>query len=167
MSLKRLGMTAISVLGLLVPTLTLAVRAQEETPGPGSGLLDSLDHARAEAARIGYPVMLKSTAGGGGIGMRMCPDEAALVEAFESVKRMAASAFGFFRGAVPIMAADLSARMFQQATPDQQSALDALASEGIQVTPVTELTSMAGSTTSPDPQLVESLPPAKIIPCDI
>src|ERR1700722_7246283 len=60
---------------------------------PGSGLLDSLDHAKTEARRIGYPVMLKSTAGGGGIGMRMCPDEAALVEAFESVKRMAASAF--------------------------------------------------------------------------
>jgi urea carboxylase len=60
---------------------------------PGSGLLDSLDHAKIEAARIGYPVMLKSTAGGGGIGMRMCADEVALVDAFESVKRMAASAF--------------------------------------------------------------------------
>ncbi|MDR3456447.1 MAG: urea carboxylase [Verrucomicrobiae bacterium] len=60
---------------------------------PGSGLLDSLDHAKTEAGRIGYPVMLKSTAGGGGIGMRMCPDEAALVDAFESVRRMAASAF--------------------------------------------------------------------------
>ncbi|MEI7535450.1 MAG: biotin carboxylase N-terminal domain-containing protein, partial [Verrucomicrobiae bacterium] len=60
---------------------------------PGSGLLDSLEHAKAEAARIGFPVMLKSTAGGGGIGMRMCPDEPALIEAFESVKRMAASAF--------------------------------------------------------------------------
>ena len=60
---------------------------------PGSELLDSLAHAQAEAQRIGYPVMLKSTAGGGGIGMRMCADEAALVEAFESVKRMAASAF--------------------------------------------------------------------------
>ena len=60
---------------------------------PGSGLLPALDDAKTEAARIGYPVMLKSTAGGGGIGMRMCPDEAALVEAFESVKRLAASAF--------------------------------------------------------------------------
>ncbi len=60
---------------------------------PGSGLLDSLEHAKTEAARIGYPVMLKSTAGGGGIGMRMCADEAALAEAFESVKHMAASAF--------------------------------------------------------------------------
>ena len=60
---------------------------------PGSGLLDSLEHGKAEAARIGFPVMLKSTAGGGGIGMRMCPDEVTLIEAFESVKRMAASAF--------------------------------------------------------------------------
>jgi len=60
---------------------------------PGSGLLDSLAHAIIEAARIGYPVMLKSTAGGGGIGMRMCADEPALVDAFDSVKRMAASAF--------------------------------------------------------------------------
>src|SRR5471032_335492 len=37
--------------------------------------------------------MLKSTAGGGGIGMRMCADEAALIDAYESVKHMAASAF--------------------------------------------------------------------------
>ena len=60
---------------------------------PGSGLLASLEEAVMEAGRIGYPIMLKSTAGGGGIGMRMCADEAALVEAFESVKRLAASAF--------------------------------------------------------------------------
>ena len=60
---------------------------------PGSELLDSLEHAQAEASRIGYPVMLKSTAGGGGIGMRMCADEAALVDAYESVKRLAAGAF--------------------------------------------------------------------------
>ena len=38
---------------------------------PGSGLLSDAGHAQAEAARIGYPVMLKSTAGGGGIGMRL------------------------------------------------------------------------------------------------
>jgi urea carboxylase len=60
---------------------------------PGSELLDSLDHAKAEAARIGYPVMLKSTAGGGGIGMRLCADEAALGDAYDSVKRLAAGAF--------------------------------------------------------------------------
>ncbi|HZF02427.1 MAG TPA: urea carboxylase [Methylomirabilota bacterium] len=60
---------------------------------PGSELLDSLDHAKEEAARIGYPVMLKSTAGGGGIGMRMCANEIELADAYESVKRLAASAF--------------------------------------------------------------------------
>ena len=36
---------------------------------PGSGLLADVGHAAAEAKRIGYPVMLKSTAGGGGIGI--------------------------------------------------------------------------------------------------
>ena len=60
---------------------------------PGSELLDHLDHAKKEAKRIGYPVMLKSTAGGGGIGMRMCANEAELADAYESVKRLAASAF--------------------------------------------------------------------------
>lgn len=60
---------------------------------PGSDLLENLEQAKSEAARIGYPVMLKSTAGGGGIGMRMCAGELELVEAYESVKRLAASAF--------------------------------------------------------------------------
>src|SRR4051812_10854384 len=38
---------------------------------PGSALLSSAEEALTEAARIGYPVMLKSTAGGGGIGMQL------------------------------------------------------------------------------------------------
>jgi urea carboxylase len=60
---------------------------------PGSGLLADAGHAQAEAARIGYPVMLKSTAGGGGIGMRLIwsPDE--LAEAFASVERLARANF--------------------------------------------------------------------------
>jgi len=60
---------------------------------PGSGLLDDVAAARAEAARIGYPVMLKSTAGGGGIGMRLCADATELADAFDSVKRLSESAF--------------------------------------------------------------------------
>jgi len=60
---------------------------------PGTGLLDDLAHAQAEALRIGYPVMLKSTAGGGGIGMQLCWDESQLVEAFHSVERLARSNF--------------------------------------------------------------------------
>ncbi|MEW5789274.1 MAG: urea carboxylase [Pseudomonadota bacterium] len=60
---------------------------------PGSGLLADAGHAQAEAARIGYPVMLKSTAGGGGIGMRLIwsPDE--LAESFASVDRLARANF--------------------------------------------------------------------------
>jgi urea carboxylase len=60
---------------------------------PGSGLLADLDEALDAAARIGYPVMLKSTAGGGGIGMQLCRDAAELSAAFHSVERLAASNF--------------------------------------------------------------------------
>ena len=55
---------------------------------PGTGLLDSLDEALSAAHEIGYPVMLKSTAGGGGIGLTRCADETALVQAWESVRRL-------------------------------------------------------------------------------
>ncbi|GGC01450.1 urea carboxylase [Oxalicibacterium flavum] len=60
---------------------------------PGSGLLADVEEARREAARIGYPVMLKSTAGGGGIGLTRCNDEAELIAAFESVQRLGKSFF--------------------------------------------------------------------------
>ena len=60
---------------------------------PGSGLLTDVGHARAEALRIGYPVMLKSTGGGGGIGMRLIWSEDALAEAFASVERLARANF--------------------------------------------------------------------------
>ena len=55
---------------------------------PGTGLLSSLGEALAQAERIGYPVMLKSTAGGGGIGLSRCANEAELTVAFDSVQRM-------------------------------------------------------------------------------
>src|SRR5271166_3171117 len=42
---------------------------------PGSGLLADLEEAQREAARIGYPIMLKSSAGGGGIGMQLVRQE--------------------------------------------------------------------------------------------
>jgi len=60
---------------------------------PGSGLLKGLAHAQAEAARIGYPVMLKSTAGGGGIGMQLCRSESDLAGVYASVERLARSNF--------------------------------------------------------------------------
>ncbi len=60
---------------------------------PGSGLLSGVNHARMEAARIGYPVMLKSTAGGGGIGMRLIRSVEDLADAYASVDRLARANF--------------------------------------------------------------------------
>ncbi len=60
---------------------------------PGSGLVASADEALGEARRIGLPVMLKSTAGGGGIGLQLVEREADLAPAFERVQRLAANNF--------------------------------------------------------------------------
>ncbi|RTL55728.1 MAG: 5-oxoprolinase/urea amidolyase family protein, partial [Rhodocyclaceae bacterium] len=60
---------------------------------PGSGLLADAGHAAAEARRIGYPVMLKSTAGGGGIGMRLIWSEDELADAYAAVDRLARANF--------------------------------------------------------------------------
>ncbi|MEG1376904.1 MAG: acetyl-CoA carboxylase biotin carboxylase subunit, partial [Myroides sp.] len=62
---------------------------------PGSdGLLDSLEHARKVAKEIGYPVMMKATAGGGGKGMREIFKEDELEKAWESARQEAAASFG-------------------------------------------------------------------------
>ncbi|MBV8652726.1 MAG: urea carboxylase, partial [Alphaproteobacteria bacterium] len=61
---------------------------------PGGGLLSGIDDARIEAARIGYPVMMKSTAGGGGIGLQLCRAEAEIGPLFERVSRLARNNFG-------------------------------------------------------------------------
>ena len=61
---------------------------------PGSGLLAGLEDARAHAARIGYPIMLKSSAGGGGIGMQLVRQESELAEALRAVERLAGKNFG-------------------------------------------------------------------------
>lgn len=60
---------------------------------PGSELLETLDDALAAAATIGYPVMLKSTAGGGGIGMQLCHGADELRNAYDSVRRLSANNF--------------------------------------------------------------------------
>lgn len=60
---------------------------------PGSDLLADLNEALDSAAQIGYPVILKSTAGGGGIGMEICHDSTALSEAFDRVKRLSSNNF--------------------------------------------------------------------------
>ncbi len=55
---------------------------------PGTGLLNSLDEAFSAVEAIGYPVMLKSTAGGGGIGLSCCNDINELRQAWESVRHL-------------------------------------------------------------------------------
>jgi len=60
---------------------------------PGSGILGDERQAVTQAARIGYPVMLKSTAGGGGIGMALCRDEEELVTSFAGIERLARNNF--------------------------------------------------------------------------
>ena len=60
---------------------------------PGTGLLANLDDALAAAQHIGYPVMLKSTAGGGGIGMRLCWNSEELASSFASVRHLSESNF--------------------------------------------------------------------------
>lgn len=60
---------------------------------PGSDLLTDPDEARRSAACIGYPVMLKSSAGGGGIGMQLVRREAELAAALEAVERLARKNF--------------------------------------------------------------------------
>jgi acetyl/propionyl-CoA carboxylase alpha subunit/acetyl-CoA carboxylase carboxyltransferase component len=58
------------------------------------GAVDTLDDALAAAETIGYPLMLKATAGGGGRGIRMVASAADLTEAFERTRAEALRAFG-------------------------------------------------------------------------
>ncbi|MFP6848730.1 MAG: urea carboxylase [Pseudomonas sp.] len=59
----------------------------------GTELLENLNAALVAGEQVGYPVMLKSTAGGGGIGMRVCNSAAELSDAFEAVKRLGQNNF--------------------------------------------------------------------------
>ncbi|MZR63759.1 urea carboxylase [Alcanivorax sp. DP30] len=60
---------------------------------PGTDLLTDRDAARKAADTIGYPIMLKSTAGGGGIGMQICENPDSLDKAWDSVRRLSANNF--------------------------------------------------------------------------
>ncbi|MEO6870210.1 MAG: acetyl-CoA carboxylase biotin carboxylase subunit [Ginsengibacter sp.] len=61
---------------------------------PGvDGLLADVDHAKRSAAVVGYPVILKATAGGGGKGMRVVWHENEIEKAFENAKAEAAASF--------------------------------------------------------------------------
>ncbi|HZV55235.1 MAG TPA: pyruvate carboxylase [Rhodocyclaceae bacterium] len=77
----------------------VAARALAERVGvpvvPATGALpDDIEECRRQAARIGYPLMLKASWGGGGRGMRAINNEAELAPAIEVARREAAAAFG-------------------------------------------------------------------------
>lgn len=60
---------------------------------PGTDLLENLEQVKKAANEIGYPVMIKSTAGGGGIGMQLCRSEDTLADLFENVQRLSRNNF--------------------------------------------------------------------------
>ncbi|MEM8766410.1 MAG: urea carboxylase [Pseudomonadota bacterium] len=93
--IRFLGPTAsqIEAFGLKHEARRLA--AEAEVPLlTGSPLLASVEDALAAADDIGWPVMLKSSAGGGGIGMRACRSSDELRAAYDAVLAQAASSFG-------------------------------------------------------------------------
>jgi len=61
---------------------------------PGSEALSSVEQAVSEAARIGYPVMVKAAGGGGGMGMAVVDDDSTISDAFEKVSGVAQRLFG-------------------------------------------------------------------------
>ncbi|MDT7690484.1 MAG: acetyl-CoA carboxylase, biotin carboxylase subunit [Acidobacteriota bacterium] len=82
----------------LMGSKTSARRAAEAAGAPvvpgTTSALASLDEARATAERVGYPIMLKAAAGGGGKGMRLVAAEDELASAFETARSEAEAAFG-------------------------------------------------------------------------
>jgi acetyl-CoA carboxylase biotin carboxylase subunit len=90
--------------GPAAPTIRMmgdkaAARAAAMTAGvpvvPGSdGEVADLDHARAAARDIGFPVMLKASAGGGGRGIRVARDAAGFEDQFHTAQAEAKAAFG-------------------------------------------------------------------------
>ena len=68
-------------------------RAHGVPLAPGTDLLTDAAAAREAAEAIGSPVILKATAGGGGIGMRVCENAEAVADAFASVARLAGANF--------------------------------------------------------------------------
>ena len=85
---------AIEKMGDKITSKKIAQEAGVSTVPGVMGLIDDAEHAVAIAGEIGYPVMIKASAGGGGKGMRIAWNEAEAREGFQSSKNEAASSFG-------------------------------------------------------------------------
>jgi propionyl-CoA carboxylase alpha chain len=85
---------AIEAMGDKITSKKLAKEAGVSTVPGHMGLIDDADHAVTISQSIGYPVMIKASAGGGGKGMRIAWNDAEAREGFERSKSEAASSFG-------------------------------------------------------------------------
>jgi propionyl-CoA carboxylase alpha chain len=85
---------AIEAMGDKITSKKLAMAAGVSTVPGYMGLVDNADHAAKIAAKIGYPVMIKASAGGGGKGMRIAWSDDEAREGFQSSKNEAAASFG-------------------------------------------------------------------------
>jgi len=72
----------------------LAKKADVPTPPGSEGVVDTEQDALAVAKKIGYPVMIKAIAGGGGRGMRVAHNDISLVKGFHTARTEADKAFG-------------------------------------------------------------------------
>ncbi len=85
---------AIEAMGDKITSKKLALAAGVSTVPGHMGLIADADEAATISAQIGYPVMIKASAGGGGKGMRMAWNDAEAREGFQSSKNEAAASFG-------------------------------------------------------------------------
>jgi propionyl-CoA carboxylase alpha chain len=85
---------AIEAMGDKITSKKLAMAAGVSTVPGHMGLIDDAGHAVKIAGQIGYPVMIKASAGGGGKGMRIAWDDAGAREGFQSSRNEAAASFG-------------------------------------------------------------------------
>ncbi len=88
------GVAAIRLMGDKIESKKLARQAGVDTIPGHLGVVADFDEAAAIAAAIGYPVMLKASAGGGGKGMRLIAGEADLRAGFRAAASEARTAFG-------------------------------------------------------------------------
>ena len=85
---------AIEAMGDKITSKKIAMEAGVSTVPGHMGLIDDAEHAVKIATQIGYPVMIKASAGGGGKGMRIAWNDAEAREGFQSSKNEAAASFG-------------------------------------------------------------------------
>ena len=85
---------AIAAMGDKIESKKLAMEAGVNVVPGFVGEIDDTEHAVRISNEIGYPVMMKASAGGGGKGMRLAYNEADVREGFESVKREGLNSFG-------------------------------------------------------------------------